>query len=150
MCRALIIEKEDKVAVITLNRPKSMNAISIGLMSDLESVFNDLDSDDEVQVLVITGGSKLFAAGANIKELSGLTTPADAHLLLQKFSRCFKRIEALKMPVIAAISGFAFGAGCELAMVCDYRIASETAQFALPEINLGLMPSAGGTQRLPP
>lgn len=139
----------DHTAVITLNRPKNMNAINSGLMSDLESAFDIIESDDAVQVLVITGGEKVFAAGADIKEITCLNTPADAHVLVRKFQRCFNRLEALEIPVIAAVSGFTFGGGCELILACDYRIASETAQFALPEINLGLMPGAGGTQRLP-
>jgi len=145
----IIYEKTGNVAVITMNQPNSMNAISAGLMVDLESAFSDIEAGDDVRALIITGGEKVFAAGANIKELNIIDTPVAAHGLLKKFRRCFDRLTALDIPVIAAVSGFAFGAGCELALACDIRIASETALFGLPEITLGLMPGAGGTQRLP-
>ncbi len=142
------LEKSDHTAVITLNRPKSMNAISSPLLSDIEAALDNIESDDVTRTLVITGGEKVFAAGADIKEITCLNTPADAHLFIRKIRRCFNRLEAMEIPVIAAVSGFAFGGGCELTLVCDYRIASDTAQFALPEISLGLMPGAVGTQRL--
>lgn len=145
----IIFDKSNDAAVVTLNRPENMNAISSGLLSDLESVLDHIDTDRDIRVLVITGGEKVFAAGADIKEITGLHTPADAHGFTRRVHRCFNRIERIQIPVIAAVSGFAFGGGCELALVCDIRIASDTAHFALPEINLGLMPGAGGTQRLP-
>jgi len=145
----ILFEKSDHTVVITLNRPKNMNAISNGLLSDIESALDNIESDETIRVVVITGGEKIFAAGADIKEIFCLSTPVEAHSLLFKIHRCFSRIEKLEIPVIAAINGFAFGEACELSLACDYRIASETAQFALPEINLGLMPGAGGTQRLP-
>jgi enoyl-CoA hydratase/carnithine racemase len=145
----IILEREDRVAVMTLNRPKSLNAFNAALLADIEAALEHVESDDSIRALVITGGEKVFAAGADIKEITCLNTPADAHAFIRKSNRCFNRLAGVEMPVIAAISGFAFGGGCELALGCDWRIASETAQFALPEINLGLMPGAGGTQRLP-
>lgn len=145
----IILNKSDHIAVITLNRPKNLNAISAKLLADIEASLDDVESDEAVRALVLTGGEKVFAAGADIKEVSCLNTPADAHLFVRKIHRCFSRLEDMEIPVIAAVSGFAFGGGCELALACDWRIASQTAQFALPEINLGLMPGAGGTQRLP-
>jgi enoyl-CoA hydratase len=145
----IIFEKVDSTAVITLNRPKNLNAISTKLLADVEAALHHVESDETIRVLVITGGEKVFAAGADVKEITTLNTPADAHVFVRNLHKCFKRLEDMEIPVIAAISGFAFGGGCELALACDFRIASETAQFALPEINLGLMPGAGGTQRLP-
>lgn len=145
----ILYEKSDRVAIITFNRPKSMNSISSDLMTDLGSAFDDIESSDEIKSLVITGGEKVFAAGANIKELDCVDTPVAAHIFIKKFRRCFDRLTSLEIPVIAAVSGFAFGAGCELAIACDMRMASNTALFGLPEINLGLIPGAGGTQRLP-
>lgn len=145
----IIYKESGPVAVITLNHPKSMNSISSGLMADLESAFDHIEAGDDVRTLVITGGEKVFAAGANIKELNCIDTPVAAHVVIKKFRKCFDRLTSLEIPVIAAVSGFAFGAGCELAIACDIRIASETALFGLPEINLGLIPGAGGTQRLP-
>lgn len=142
-------EKSAQTALITLNRPKNLNAINTQLLSDIEIALDHIESDETIRVIVITGGEKVFAAGADIKEITCLKAPTDAHFFLSKIHRCFHRLEKMEIPVIASISGFAFGGGCELAMACDWRIASETAQFALPEINLGLMPGAGGTQRLP-
>ena len=133
----IILEREDRVAVMTLNRPKSLNAFNAALLADIEAALEHVESDDSIRALVITGGEKVFAAGADIKEITCLNTPADAHAFIRKSNRCFNRLAGVEMPVIAAISGFAFGGGCELALGCDWRIASETAQFALPEINLG-------------
>ena len=139
----------DRVATITLNRPNNMNAINSGLLADVGAALDQIEGDVSVGAVVITGGQKAFAAGADIKEMTTLKGPLDAHYFAGAAQRCFRRIETLRVPVIAAVSGFAFGGGCELALSCDMRIASDTAQFALPEVNLGLMPGAGGTQRLP-
>ena len=142
-------ETSDHIAIITLNRPESMNAINNGLLSDIESAFDHIESDGDIRAVVITGGEKVFAAGADIKEITTLEAPADAHLFVGQAQRCFTRIATSGLPVIAAVSGYAFGGGCELALACDIRIASKTARFALPEVNLGLIPGGGGTQRLP-
>jgi enoyl-CoA hydratase len=144
----IIIEIFDNIAVITLNRPKSMNALTSDMLSELRFALEDLEMEGDVQALVLTGGEKVFAAGFDIKEISTLDTPADANDLLADIHQCYNKIAGLKIPVIAATSGLTFGGGFELALACDLRIASDTAKFALPEINLGLIPGAGGTQRL--
>ena len=145
----ITLEKNNNIATITLSREKTMNTVSNGLVTDIYLALEEIESDRAIRALVITGGEKVFAAGGDINELKGLSTPVEAKRYLKNVSKCFNRIEAMEIPVIAAISGLAFGGGFELALACDFRIASEKAQFALPEINLGLMPGAGGTQRLP-
>jgi enoyl-CoA hydratase len=126
-----------------------MNAINGQLMDDFSAALDSIEVDDRVRSLIVTGGDKVFAAGADIKEISRLDTPTASHAFLVKIQKIFTRLQSLEMPVIAAISGLALGGGCELALACDCRIATEAAQLGLPEINLGLMPGAGGTQRLP-
>ncbi len=145
----VILTRSDHVAVITLNRPDSMNAINSTMLSGIVSAIDAIESDKLIQAMVLTGGKKVFAAGFDIKEISSVITPVDAKFLLQKVHHCYNRIEAMELPVIAAASGLTFGGGFELALACDIRIASDTARFALPEIKLGLIPGAGGTQRLP-
>jgi enoyl-CoA hydratase len=135
--------------MITLNRPKSKNSLSSGLISDLYDAYGDIDSDNEIKSLIITGGEKVFAAGADIKEIATLENPVEGYAHFRKYRRSFDRLASLNIPVIGAVSGFALGGGCELAMACDYRIASDSARFGLPEVNLGVIPGGGGTQRLP-
>lgn len=132
------------VGVIELNRPKVLNALSLQTMIDLVDAFKMFDADEDVRCIVIHGSTRAFAAGADITEMSD----ADTVTMLERdqFSR-WDSIRQTKTPVIAAVSGFALGGGCELAMLCDMIVASETAQFGQPEINLGVMPGAGGTQR---
>ena len=141
----IIVDTDGPVAVATLNRPKQLNALSYGLCKDLCVALEELDGDDSIRVFVITGGERVFAAGADINEMVEATPFAGrAHerLVLRD------RINQLSKPVIAAVSGFALGGGCELAMSCDIIIASESAVFGQPEINLGTIPGSGGTQRL--
>ncbi|MDE0342832.1 MAG: enoyl-CoA hydratase-related protein [Deltaproteobacteria bacterium] len=141
----IILDRDGPVAVATLNRPKQLNALSYGLCKDLCTAFEELDRDDSVRVFVITGGERVFAAGADINEMVDATPFAGtAHdrLVLRD------RLNHLAKPVIAAVSGFALGGGCELAMSCDIIIASESAVFGQPEVNLGVIPGSGGTQRL--
>lgn len=145
----IILEISGQTAVITLNRPKNLNAINTTLLAEVEAALEHIGSDETIRALVITGGKKVFAAGADVKEIIRLNTPAEAQIFVRGIHKCFNRLEEMEIPVIAAISGFAFGGGCELALACDWRIAAESATFALPEINLGIMPGAGGTQRLP-
>ena len=136
---------EKYVALISLNRPNELNALNLRLMGELSDALAELDKDQNVRVIVITGNEKAFAAGADIKEMAGKT--AIEMLSADNFST-WERIRHTKKPMIAAVSGFALGGGCELAMTCDMIIASETAQFGQPEIKIGVIPGAGGTQRL--
>ena len=141
----IIVDTDGPVAVATLNRPKQLNALSYGLCKDLCLALEELDGDDSIRVFIITGSERVFAAGADINEMVEATPFAGkAHERL-----AFRdRINHLSKPVIAAVSGFALGGGCELAMSCDIIIASESAVFGQPEINLGTIPGSGGTQRL--
>ena len=141
----LILTQEPGYALIQFNRPDVLNALNMKLMEELVSTLEELDKDDNVRCIVLTGNEKAFAAGADIKEMA----EASAMEMLQRdqFAR-WDRIRKIKKPIIAAVSGFALGGGCELAMTCDIIIASESARFGQPEINLGVIPGAGGTQRL--
>jgi len=134
-----------KVALIQLNRPKELNALNRKLMEEVRDALVALDRNDLVRVIVITGSDQAFAAGADIKEMSDKS--AVEMLSIDQFST-WEQIRNTKKPIIAAVSGFALGGGCEFAMMCDMIIASETAKFGQPEIKIGTMPGAGGTQRL--
>ena len=138
-------EYKRHIALIELNRPKELNALNLQLMGELRDALKDLDNNDEVRVIIITGNEKAFAAGADIKQLAGKS--AIDMLKIDQFST-WDQIRKTKKPLIAAVSGFALGGGCELAMTCDMIIASESAKFGQPEIKIGVMPGAGGTQRL--
>ncbi len=142
---SILTSKEHGCAIVRLNRPDVLNAINIELMTELVGALEGFDADPEVHVMIITGNEKAFAAGADIKEMAG--AGAVEMLLRDQFAR-WDRIRKIKKPLIAAVSGFALGGGCELAMTCDMIIASESARFGQPEINIGVMPGAGGTQRL--
>ena len=141
----VIVEKDGATGVITLNRPQALNALSYALVKDLSLAMQDLDRDKEVRVIIVTGGEKVFAAGADIKEMAD-RGPFDERIHERLGYR--DQINKITKPVIAAVSGFALGGGCELAMSCDIIIASETARFGQPEVNLGIIPGSGGTQRL--
>lgn len=136
---------EPAVALIQLNRPKELNALNTQLMQELRDTLQQLDKNDSVRVAIITGNEQAFAAGADIKQMSDKS--AIDMLVIDQFST-WDQIRRIKKPIIAAVSGFALGGGCELAMMCDMIIASETAKFGQPEIKIGVMPGAGGTQRL--
>ncbi|WP_299704061.1 enoyl-CoA hydratase-related protein [uncultured Pontibacter sp.] len=133
------------VALIQLNRPKELNALNLQLMGEMRDALKELDDNDDVRAIIITGNERAFAAGADIKQMAGKT--AIDMLNIDQFST-WDQIRKTKKPIIAAVSGFALGGGCELAMTCDMIVASETAQFGQPEIKIGVMPGAGGTQRL--
>jgi len=136
----------DKVGIITLNRPKQLNALNGELMDELGQALKAFDDNPAIGCMVITGSERAFAAGADIKEMRGRTNP-DA--LVEDFIGAgWESVLRVKKPVIAAVAGFALGGGCELAMMCDFIIAADTAKFGQPEINLGVIPGAGGTQRL--
>jgi enoyl-CoA hydratase len=133
------------VALIQLNRPKELNALNTHLMQELRDALQQLDKNDQVRAIIITGNDQAFAAGADIKQMADKS--AIDMLMIDQFST-WDQIRKTKKPIIAAVSGFALGGGCELAMTCDMIIASETAKFGQPEIKIGVMPGAGGTQRL--
>jgi enoyl-CoA hydratase len=133
------------VALIQLNRPKELNALNLQLMQELRDTLQQLDKNNDVKVIILTGNEQAFAAGADIKQMADKT--AIDMLTIDQFST-WDQIRKTKKPIIAAVSGFALGGGCELAMTCDMIIASETAKFGQPEIKIGVMPGAGGTQRL--
>lgn len=147
--KTILYEKKDRVGTITLNRPKSMNSLSSELLRELDHVLTEIDRDDDVKVVILTGSEKFFAAGADITEIGEIKTPLDAHRFLKMAQAVFNHIEDLEKPVIAAISGLALGGGCELTLACDLRIAADNTTFGQPEIKIGVIPGAGGTQRLP-
>src|SRR6188768_3725711 len=136
---------EPFIALIQLNRPKELNALNLQLMQELRETLQQLDKNDSVRTIIITGNEQAFAAGADIKQMADKT--AIDMLTIDQFST-WDQIRKTKKPIIAAVSGFALGGGCELAMTCDMIIASESAKFGQPEIKIGVMPGAGGTQRL--
>jgi enoyl-CoA hydratase len=136
---------QPNIALIQLNRPKELNALNLELMGEIRDALKVLDADKEVRVIIITGNEKAFAAGADIKQMAG--KGAIDMLSIDQFST-WDQIKKTKKPIIAAVSGFALGGGCELCMTCDMIVASETAKFGQPEIKIGVMPGAGGTQRL--
>ncbi len=145
MPQHIILRSEPPVLTIQLNRPDVLNALNNALMRELVDALEAADADAAVRAIVVTGDAKSFAAGADIREMAGAT--AVEMLLRDQFAR-WDRIRKIRKPLIAAVSGFALGGGCELAMMCDIIVASETARFGQPEIGIGVIPGAGGTQRL--
>ncbi len=137
----------DKVGIITLNRPKQLNALNDQLMTELGTALKAFDADPAIGCMIITGSEKAFAAGADIGAMASYTF-ADVYKS-DYITRNWEQIRSIRKPVIAAVSGFALGGGCELAMMCDFIIAADNARFGQPEIKLGVIPGAGGTQRLP-
>ncbi|MEL7114535.1 MAG: enoyl-CoA hydratase [Pseudomonadota bacterium] len=144
--KTIIVEVEDNVSLIKLNRPDALNALNTELLSELCEALRDAATSDRVRVVVITGSDKAFAAGADIKEMSDKTYADVAES--DMFGAVAEEFGAFRKPIIAAVSGYALGGGCELAMMCDFILASDTAKFGQPEINLGVIPGIGGTQRL--
>jgi enoyl-CoA hydratase len=143
----ILVERRGAVGIVTLNRPQALNALNAALIAELGMAFDDLEADPAIGAIVLTGSDKAFAAGADIKEMAEKT-------YIEAYSEDFitrgwERVAQCRKPVVAAVAGFALGGGCEVAMMCDIVIATETARFGQPEIQLGTMPGAGGTQRLP-
>src|SRR5256886_11554358 len=143
----ILVERRGAVGIVTLNRPQALNALNAALITELGSAFDDLEADPAIGAIVLTGSDKAFAAGADIKEMADKT-------YMQAYAEDFittgwERVAQCRKPVVAAVGGFALGGGCEVAMMCDIVIASENARFGQPEINLGTMPGARRTQRLP-
>ena len=144
--RNVLVTREGAIGIVQLNRPKVLNALNFEVMSELVSALEELDRDESVKVIILTGGERSFAAGADLAEMSQ-ATPVD--LVLGRRFELWDRIRKISKPIIAAVSGYCLGGGNELAMNCDLIIASETATFGQPEVNVGIIPGAGGTQRLP-
>jgi enoyl-CoA hydratase len=145
----ILVEKNKTSAIVTLNRPKALNALNKAMLEELLSCFTQLSRDQTIKVVILTGvGEKSFIAGADIAFMQSLT-PDEGRLFGRLGHTVTRTIENLPQPVIAAVNGFALGGGCELALSCDIRLASDNAQFGQPEVNLGVIPGFGGTQRLP-
>ena len=146
----ITLEKEGAIAVLTVNRPKALNALDALTFDEIEAAINDVGRDESVRVLIVTGsGDKAFVAGADIPSIRALKSAHEGAMTARRGQEVFDGIERLEKPVIAAVNGFALGGGCELALSCDIRLAADTAKMGLPEINLGLIPGYGGSQRLP-
>ena len=143
----ILTKTEGRVAIITLNRPKQLNALNDQLMDELGAALKAFDADDNIGCMILTGSEKAFAAGADIGAMASYGF-ADVYKN-DYITRNWEQIRSIRKPVIAAVSGFALGGGCELAMMCDFIIAADNARFGQPEIKLGIIPGAGGTQRLP-
>ena len=141
----ILVETRGKVGLITLNRPQALNALNAALVGEINEALDGFERDPAIGCTVITGSEKAFAAGADIKEMSGLAYP---QTYLDDFITSWDRVAHKRKPIIAAVAGFALGGGCELAMMCDIILAADTAKFGQPEIKLGVMPGIGGTQRL--
>jgi len=146
--KILKVDVQDGVAVITISRPDALNALNSTFFKEMDHLVNDMAKREEVKVLVITGEGKAFVAGADIAEMSDMKQ-SEGRVFSETGQNTFRSLETLEKPVIAAVNGFALGGGCELAMGCDFRIASTKAKFGQPEVNLGLTPGYAGTQRLP-
>jgi enoyl-CoA hydratase len=142
----ILVEKRGSVGLVTLHRPKALNALSADLVRELAAALDDMEADAAINAVVLTGSEKAFAAGADIKEMSSKTY-MDVYLA-DFITRGWERITTFRKPIVAAVAGYALGGGCEVAMMCDLIIAADTAKFGQPEITIGTMPGAGGTQRL--
>ena len=144
--RNILVERRGAVGIVTLNRPAALNALNAALISELAAALDDLEDDAAIGAIVLTGNEKAFAAGADVKEMVAKSYP---EIYREDFiTRGWERVGQCRKPVIAAVAGFALGGGCEIAMMCDIVIAADTARFGQPEITLGTIPGAGGTQRL--
>jgi enoyl-CoA hydratase len=143
--QTLLVETHGRVGLITLNRPQALNALNSALLGEVNQALDAFEADPTIGCIVITGSEKAFAAGADIKEMAELTYP---HTYMADFFSGWEKVSGRRKPMIAAVAGFALGGGCEFAMMCDFIIAADNAKFGQPEINLGVIPGAGGTQRL--
>ncbi|MEV0062256.1 enoyl-CoA hydratase [Nocardia sp. NPDC050718] len=141
----ILLERKNRVGWITLNRPKALNALNTQVLDDIVAALDELERDDEIGAVVITGSAKAFAAGADIKEMQ---PKSYMDMFMDDFFARWDRLAQFRKPTIAAVAGYALGGGCELAMLCDILIAADTAQFGQPEIKLGVIPGIGGSQRL--
>ncbi|MGA2224640.1 MAG: short-chain-enoyl-CoA hydratase [Syntrophobacteraceae bacterium] len=145
----ILFEKENGIGIVTINRPKVLNALNAGTILELDRLFDEIARDDSIHAVIVTGsGEKAFVAGADIAEMASMSA-IEGRNWGKLAQAVFNKLENLPQPVIAAVNGFALGGGCELAMACDIRIASEKAKFGQPEVTLGIIPGFAGTQRLP-
>lgn len=149
MYKTLTLQKAEAVATIQLNRPQKKNSLNEELRHEIEAALKDVEHDASIRVAILTGGNEVFCAGADISEILETTSAESGYRHSREFQILCDKIEGLRQPVIAAVSGYALGGGCELALACDFRIASQSARFGLPEIKIGAFPGGGGTQRLP-
>ena len=144
----ILVDRRDRVAIITINRPEKRNALNIQTRAEGAAILDELRNDDSIRVVIFTGaGDKAFIAGADIAEFAGRSALQQRAIMMER--GLFNAIDTFPKPVIAMVNGYCLGGGCELALACDIRIASDTASFGQPEINLGIIPGGGGTQRLP-
>ncbi|MBV8118940.1 MAG: enoyl-CoA hydratase [Alphaproteobacteria bacterium] len=142
----ILVERRGAVGIVTLNRPQALNALNAALIGELAAAIDAFEADDAIGAVVVTGNERAFAAGADVKEMAQKTYP---ETYLEDFiTRGWERLAACRKPVVAAVAGYALGGGCEIAMMCDIVVAADTARFGQPEITLGTLPGAGGTQRL--
>lgn len=141
----ILVDRQDRIATITLNRPDALNALNAQVMNEVTTAAADLDADPGIGAIIVTGSAKAFAAGADIKEMSELSF---ADVFAADYFGAWTKFAAVRTPTVAAVSGYALGGGCELAMMCDVLIAADTAKFGQPEIKLGVLPGMGGSQRL--
>ncbi|HKN68751.1 MAG TPA: enoyl-CoA hydratase-related protein, partial [Gemmatimonadaceae bacterium] len=144
----LSVSVQDRIATLTVNRPDKLNALNATLIGELGAAIDEMQTRDDVGGIILTGGGRAFVAGADIAELSGISA-LEGKRLARRGQEIFRRFELSPKPTVAAVNGFALGGGCELAMACQIRIASDAAKFGQPEVKLGLIPGYGGTQRLP-
>lgn len=144
----VLLQKEGKIAILTINRPKALNALNSETLKELDIVIDEIAKDDEILAVILTGaGDKAFVAGADISQMKDMNV-LEGRAFAMLGNKVFRKLETLEKPVIAAVNGFALGGGCELSMACDIRLASEKAKFGQPEVGLGITPGFGGTQRL--
>jgi enoyl-CoA hydratase len=149
MFQNLVFKQEGAIATLQLHRPQKKNSLNTELRREMETALSEIATNTSLRAVMVTGGEEIFSAGADINEILASTSAEDSFRHAREFQLLFDQVEALPQPVIAAVSGYALGGGCELALACDFRIASETAMFGLPEIKIGAFPAGGGTQRLP-
>jgi enoyl-CoA hydratase len=143
--QTILVERRSRVGLITLNRPEALNALNAALIAELNTALDEFEADSGIGCVVLTGSDRAFAAGADIKEMSGRSF---AEVMQNDFIAPWERISRCRKPIIAAVAGYALGGGCEVAMMCDFIIAAESAKFGQPEIKIGVIPGSGGTQRL--
>ncbi len=148
MYETIYYQKKDGIGIVTINRPEAMNALNLQVLEEMLALFQEIANDSEVGVVILTGEGKAFVAGADIAAMHGMNAK-EGREMMQAGHRLMNYMEEMEKPIIAAVNGFALGGGCELALASDFRIASEKAKFGQPEVNLGIIPGFGGTQRLP-